>query len=90
MTYSRIACRAIDKLFNEMMPYDLPVYWRKIWAIERRFNVVGYGDMLEHREKQRKAQQAVESARRAYDRHQDSDNLAMLRYAQQDLAYLTR
>ena len=85
------AKQLIARYLFELAPtFEGEANWRRIWAIERRFGIIGYGEMLERQYRVTVARERVACARDNYGKTMDSDLLLRLRDAQAELAALTR
>jgi hypothetical protein len=80
----------IERYVFEISPsFEGDANWRIIWAIERRFKMVGYGDYLERQYKRTGARARVLRARDNYAKTMEADSYLHLRDARAELAALT-
>jgi hypothetical protein len=81
----------IDRYMGEMMPrFDITTNWERIWAIERRFGLIGYGDLVEKRFRQGEASARLSRCREIYAKTMDSDSHARLQDAKSAYAHASR
>ena len=77
-------------LFELAPTFEGEAHWRRIWAIERQFGLVGYGEMLERQYLVTVARERVVRTRDLYGKTMDSDVMLHLQDAQDQLAALMR
>jgi hypothetical protein len=87
MTRLRYAAqKVIENYVFEMAPrFDIRPNWERIWAIERRYDLVGYGEMIEARYRKAVAEQAFSRCQEQYNTRMDSDSFARLQDARAEL-----
>ena len=80
---TRAAKQLIERYLYELKPhFEGSANWTIIFKIERRFGLVGYGEMLEKKFRQDIAKRELARCRQNYAITMDSDSHAFLRDAE--------